>query len=95
MSPLYIELTEQGIQVEQQRSIVVTYHGQVVGEYTADLVVEGSVIVELKAVKAFDPIHQAQLLNYLKATGIHTGLLLNFGISRLGIKRMVFGTEKQ
>jgi len=88
---LYIELSEQGIQVEKQSPIVVTYHGQIVGEYVADLVVEGSVIVELKALKAFDTIHQAQLLNYLKATGIHTGLLLNFGTSRLGIKRMVFG----
>ncbi len=92
---LCLELAKQGLQIEQQSSIVVKYQGQVVGEYFADLIVEGCVIVELKAVKAFDAIHQAQLLNYLKATGIHTGLLLNFGATRIGIKRMVYGTEKQ
>jgi len=92
---LCIELANQGLQVEQQQSIVVKYHDQVVGEYFADLIIEGSVIIELKAVRTLDPIHQAQLLNYLKATGIHTGLLLNFGIPRVGIKRMVFGAEKQ
>jgi len=48
------------------------------------------VIVELKTAKAIDNIHQAQLINYLKATGLHTGLILNFGTPRLGIKRLVF-----
>jgi len=91
---LCIELVKKGLHVEQQSPIVVQYHEQVVGEYVADLIVEGSVIVELKAVKAFDPIHQAQLLNYLKATGIRTGLLLNFGTPHLGIKRMVFGNKR-
>ncbi len=91
---LFIELVKQGFQVEKQKSILVTYGGEVVGEYIADLIVEQCVIVELKAVKILDRIHQAQLLNYLKATGIHTGLLLNFGTVRIGIKRMVLGTEK-
>jgi len=91
---LCLELAKQGLHAEQQSSIVVKYQGQVVGEYFADLIVEGCVIVELKAVKGFDAIHQAQLLNYLKATGIHTGLLLNFGTTRLGVKRMVYGDKK-
>jgi len=91
---LCLELAKQGLHAEQQSSIVVKYQGQVVGEYFADLIVEGCVIVELKALKGFDAIHQAQLLNYLKATGIHTGLLLNFGTTHLGIKRMVYGDKK-
>jgi len=91
---LLLEMAKQGLQVEQQSPVVVKYQGQVVGEYIADLIVEDCVIIELKAVKAFDAIHQAQLLNYLKATGIHTGLLLNFGTSRLGIKRMVYGIKE-
>jgi len=91
---LLIELKKQGLQVESQKALTVVYSGQVVGEYFADLVVEGKVIVELKSVKAFERIYQAQLLNYLKATGIHTGLLLNFGTVRLGIKRMVLGSKK-
>ncbi len=90
---LCIELTGQGLQVSQQQPIVVKYHDQVVGEYFADLIVEAAVIIELKAVRSIDPVHQAQLLNYLKATGIHTGLLLNFGTPRLGIKRTVNGTD--
>ncbi len=88
---LLIELQKQGLQVEQQKSLQVKYNSLVVGEFFADLVVEQTVIVELKAVKAFERVHQAQLLNYLKATGIHTGLLINFGAARIGIKRMVFG----
>jgi len=90
---LCIELEKHGLHFEQQKEIQVKYGGQIVGEYFADLIVEESVIVELKAIKAFDTIHQAQLLNYLKATGIRTGLLLNFGTSRLGIKRMVYGVS--
>ncbi len=90
---LLIELVKQGLHVEKQKPVAVTYSGQIVGEYIADLVVEESVIVELKAVKALDNVHQAQLLNYLKATGMNTGLLLNFGTPRLGIKRMVLGSN--
>ena len=90
---LTIELRNLGLHVEQQKSLTVSYHEQVVGEYIADLLVEDCVIVELKAVREFDAVHQAQLLNYLKAAGIHTGLLLNFGTSRIGIKRMVYGKK--
>jgi GxxExxY protein len=61
-----------------------------VGEYRADLVVEDAVIVEVKAVKAIDRMHEAQLLNYLKASRLKVGLVLNFGTPRLGIRRLVF-----
>lgn len=88
---LVIELKKQGLRVEQQKPVSVTYSGQVVGEYIADLIVEDCVIIELKAVQILNNAHQAQILNYLKATGIQTGLLLNFGTSRLGIKRMIYG----
>jgi GxxExxY protein len=60
----------------------------VVGEYVADLVVEGCVLVEIKAVKEFDNIHQAQCMNYLKATGMRICLLLNFGSQHVGTKRI-------
>ena len=86
---LLLELRRRGLQVEQQTPIKVYYAGQVVGEYFADLLVEGKVIVELKAAEAISPAHEAQLLNYLKATGISVGLLLNFG-PRPEFRRKVF-----
>jgi GxxExxY protein len=85
---LAIELRKAGLKVEQQKSISVMYSGQVVGHYIADLLVEGVVIVELKAARVIDDIHQAQMLNYLKATHLKIGLILNFGTSKMGIKRM-------
>ena len=83
------ELRKAGLRVEQQKPLRVMYDGVVVGEYAADLVVDDSIIVELKAAKAIDEIHEAQMLNYLKATGVKVGLILNFGTPRLGIKRMI------
>ncbi len=68
--------------------IKVYYDGVVVGEYIADLVVEGCVLVELKAVKGLDDIHTAQCLNYLKATSLKICLLINFGKPRVEIKRL-------
>ena len=65
------------------------YRDIVVGEYTADLLVEDLVVVELKAIKAFDDIHLAQCLNYLKATGLKVGLLINFGGRTVQVKRVV------
>ncbi|MFN0110581.1 MAG: GxxExxY protein [Blastocatellia bacterium] len=85
---LALEIRKVGLKVEQQKPISVVYEGATVGRYVADLVVEDTVLVELKAAKAIDDIHQAQLLNYLKATRLKIGLLINFGTSRLGIKRM-------
>jgi GxxExxY protein len=86
---LAIELRKAGLKVEQQKPLAVFYDGILVGEYFADVIVNGVVLLELKAAKAMDENHQAQLLNYLKATGFHIGLILNFGTPRLGIKRMV------
>jgi GxxExxY protein len=82
------ELRKAGLEVEQQASISVTYDGQLVGSYAADLMVEHRLLVELKACKALDDIHVAQCLNYLKATGIHTCLLINFGTPKLQIRRL-------
>ncbi|MCB9434679.1 MAG: GxxExxY protein [Ardenticatenaceae bacterium] len=73
------ELQRAGLMVEQQRKIDVFYDGVVMGEYFADLVVEDKIIVELKAASRLLPQHEAQLLNYLRATHFEVGLLLNFG----------------
>jgi GxxExxY protein len=83
------ELDKAGLAVSQQYPMTVWYDGIVVGEFSADLLVEHSVLVELKAAKAIDDIHYAQCLNYLKASGLHLCLFLNFGKPRLGIKRLV------
>ena len=83
------ELRKAGLVVAQQRGIIVRYDGVIVGEYAVDLLVEDAVLVELKAIKALDDIHRAQCLNYLRATGLHLCLLLNFGKPRLEIKRIV------
>jgi GxxExxY protein len=76
---LTIELRRIGLQAEQQKPIMVYYNGQVVGEYFADILVNDSVILELKATRQILDEYEAQLLNYLKATPIEVGLLLNFG----------------
>ncbi|MFA6187532.1 MAG: GxxExxY protein [Phycisphaerae bacterium] len=86
---LAIELTKRGLQTETQRPIIIRYDEKVVGEYYADILVNNSVIVEVKAVKDINPAHEAQLVNYLKATGIKVGLLMNFGESLI-FKRKVF-----
>jgi GxxExxY protein len=77
------------LRVAQQHSITVKYDGVIVGEYAADLLVEDKVIVELKAVKNLDDVHVAQCLNYLKATGLHVCLLINFGKPKVEVKRIV------
>ena len=86
---LIIELLVRGLRTESQVSIEVTYKGEVVGEYFADIMVEGQVIIELKAVDQLQKIHEAQLLNYLKATGYKIGLLINFTHPKAEIKRFV------
>ncbi|MBC7093952.1 GxxExxY protein [Candidatus Bipolaricaulota bacterium] len=91
---LAVELRERGLAVQQQAPIRVLYNEHPVGEYFADLVVEGSVIVEIKAAQALTDEHFAQLINYLKATGIEVGLLLNFG-PKPEVKRKVFETAKK
>jgi len=90
-SALAMELRLAGLNFERQLVVPVTYKGQPVGEYRLDLVVEKSVIVGIKSVDRFDPIFEAQLLAYLKITGIKRGLLLKFNSPLLkdGIKRLV------
>lgn len=78
---LRLELEEAGLSVQQQVPITVYYRGQAVGEYYADLLVEGRMIVEIKAVQNLAKEHEVQLVHYLTATGIDDGLLLNFGAS--------------
>jgi GxxExxY protein len=80
-SALCIELRKLGLQVVEHEPIKVVYEGQIVGEYYADLLVEGRVIVEIKAVEDLVRAHEVQLVNYLSATGIDVGLLINFGPS--------------
>ena len=84
-----IELREGGLHVEIQIPVKVFYEKKVVGEYIIDILVEKKVVVELKTVEKFDNVHEAQLLNYLKASGIKVGLLINFKHPKVEIKRMV------
>lgn len=86
---LAVELRLTGLAVEQQRGITVTYKGILVGEYFVDLLVEDAVLIELKAVRALDSAHRAQCINYLRATGRHLCLLLNFATPRLEFQRVV------
>lgn len=85
---LYYELLDRGFKCLPQQSMRVCYKGRVVGEYVADMLVDDCIILELKAVDALHEAHEYQLLNYLKATGLQVGLLLNFG-GIPQVKRMV------
>ncbi len=84
---LLIALQENGLDAVAQLPLKVYFRNRIVGEYLADLVINESIILELKALKALAGEHQAQLINYLKATNINTGLLINFGKPGLEIKR--------
>lgn len=86
---LLIELKSRGLKAESQVPIKVIYKDNVVGEYIADILVEESVIVELKTVESLEKIHEAQLLNYLRATGLNIGMLVNFRNTKAEIKRLV------
>ena len=83
------ELSKTELKVEQQKLMSVTYDNVPVGEYKADIVVDSRIVVELKVASEITNIHEAQLLNYLRASGVRIGLIFNFGFSRLGIRRMV------
>jgi len=83
------ELSKTGLQIDQQKLMSVRYDGISVGDYKADIVVDSKIVVELKVAPEITNIHEAQLLNYLRASGIRIGLILNFGLARLGIRRMV------
>lgn len=86
---LGIELEHTGLRCSCEVPLQVLYHGKVVGEYCADIVVENKIVVEVKAVSRLDPVHEVQLVNYLRATGLNVGLLINFGRS-VEVKRRVF-----
>ena len=86
---LMILLRENHLKAEQQFPIKVMFHGNVVGEYIADILVENSIILELKSQPNISDIHKSQTLNYLKATGLNLALLLNFGKRKLEYERLV------
>ncbi len=88
------ELRKSGLSVALQVSVPVCYDGVVVGDYIADLLVEGIVLVELKAVKALDDVHTAQCINYLKASGLPICLLINFGKPKIEVRRLA-GPSRQ
>jgi len=84
------EFRIRNIQVETQKKISVSYKGEDVGMYYADILVDGKVIIELKSVEKLTRLHEAQLLNYLKATGVKLGYLINMGGKSVEYKRLVF-----
>ncbi len=87
-----LELQKQGLNVKQQFPVKVYYDGQIVGEYFADLLVNDLVIIELKAAEQIIKAHEAQLVNYLKATNLEVGLILNFG-PKAEFKRKIFSNS--
>jgi len=89
---MIIELKKIDLEVFQQHPVSVYYDGNIIGEYFADLLVEDKVILELKAINGLTAVHEIQLQNYLKATGIKVGLLINFG-DKITIKRKVMQTK--
>jgi GxxExxY protein len=91
---MMIELKQENIPATAQAPIRVIYNGEVIGDYYADVLVDNKVIVELKAARNLSEENEAQLLNYLKATGIEVGLLLNFGL-RPEMKRKVFNNSRK
>lgn len=92
---LLIELRKAGLKAESQQAITVYYENQIVGDFVADIIVEDSVILELKSVRRLAKVHEAQLVNYLVATGKEVGLLLNFGEQKVEVKRKVKELDKQ
>ncbi len=86
---LFAELCKRGLKAETQRGIKVKYKDVVVGDYVTDLTVEDKVLVELKTEELYNKMHEAQLLNYLKATGMKVGLLVNFGKKKCEFRRLV------
>ena len=85
---LAVELRDAGLNVACERPLEVRYRGVIVGEFVADMVVAECVLVENKAVRAVAPAHEVQVVNYLTATGLDVGLLINFGASSLQFRRL-------
>jgi len=88
------ELTLRGIPFEAQKRLAVVYKDQIIGEYIADLVIDGKIILELKAISKLTPAHEAQAHHYLAATGLRLAILLNFGAASLEQKRIIRGYEE-
>ena len=86
---MLIELRKAGLDTESQKSIRVQYDGEVVGDFIADILVNDTVLLELKSVRKLVEAHEVQLVNYLVATGKPVGLLINFGETKVGVKRKV------
>ncbi len=86
---MLIEMQKAGLKSEYQKSIIVYYEGEVVGQFVADIFVEDTIIIELKSVKSIAKAHEVQLVNYLVATGKDVGLLINFGEQKVEVKRKV------
>jgi len=91
---LYYALIDEGLQCETEQPVKVYHNGRIVGDYRADLLVENCVLLELKASEELNPANEKQLINYLKATDIEVGLLLNFG-KRPQFKRKVFANSNK
>lgn len=91
---LVVALLDQGLSVEPETAIPVLFRGQSVGDYRADLLVEGRLIIEIKAGVGLVPAHRAQLLNYLRATSMEVGLLVNFG-EKLTFERFIFTNDRK
>jgi GxxExxY protein len=89
-----IALRQEGLPVTQQAQVTVYFRGQLVGDFRADLLVNDAVIVELKAARTIEGAHEAQLMNYLRATKIEVGLLMNFG-PKPEFKRFIFDNERK
>lgn len=89
------ELRKVGFKVQQQHGIEVHYDGVKVGDYAADLLVEGQILIELKACRDLDEIHLAQCLNYLKATELKVCLLMNFGRAKIQIRRLMMDHSRK
>ena len=85
---LLVVLRQKGISAAAQVPLKVLFRGEIVGEFFADILVENKLVIELKAVRTLLPEHQAQVINYLKATGIEVGLLVNFGSPKLEVRRL-------
>ena len=91
---LCVELNRAGIPFCRQKRYEVRYKNENIGNYIADIVIANKLLVELKALSALSKEHEAQVMNYLKASGLRVGLLINFGTSRIGIKRIVWNHDE-
>ena len=84
-----IELGKEDLQIESQKPVIVKYENKVVGEFKTDILIEDTVILELKSVRQITQAHEVQLVNYLVATGKPVGLILNFGEQKVEVKRKI------